>query len=390
MSNLHSKTTTEFFGELEDLALVYIPKAIKQLHPSQLKIKKRLDELRLKIINLSPKLINFINLSNNSYNDLMSNRLEEIIDNIQSTMMLIENDQPFEKITNALDIINNKLFDFENFFKKPIPILIDFNDENYLNTLIGEINNKLSKKDKDILDLRKFSSLPKNLKTIVYRKLIVLRNLIVKDDYDDTQKDQIIYSIAEQFTQQENIKKANEIVQNIENTAQNINISISERNNKEILKAFEDEASELKNEIENLNYIIIILFCIIILTLFMKGVLAIIFEYAFRDIYNIFIFITIIISMTGLLTYVIKERARNVKLYDFYKQRYLELNALPEFISELTSEERRELIKELARTYFNGKKEIQNIDTTDNKMSEISKYTEELKKLADNIKGLIK
>ncbi|MCH7392412.1 hypothetical protein [Acinetobacter dispersus] len=390
MSDLNQKSSEVLAGVLTDLILTKFPTVIESLSSQNSNLRTFLMNTTTEVKNITDKLYEFNELSDDFYEPLLSESFVDLVENIKRVLKRIE-ENDYSKTIGDFAKIESGITQINNIFKKQIPLRDDFENESYINLLIKNINENLSEKDIEFLNLKgRFNILPYEEKEKVYRKLILLRNTIKNNSYDVITKDLILDSINDIFTHHENAIQSQTLVKNLEETAQNINISISERSNKEILKAFEDEAKALKIEIVNLNYLVISLFWLIIAVLFFKGILAIFFDYAFRDVYNIFIFITIVFSMSALLTYVIKERTRNVKLHDFYNRRYLELNALPEFISELTPEERRTLIKELAHAYFNGGQFTPHEDSSESKITELNKQAEDLKKLIENIKSIIK
>lgn len=390
MPDLNPKSSVVLAEVLTDLILTKFPTVIESLSSQNSNFRSFLMDTTTDIKNITDKLYEFKELSDDFYESLLSDQFFDLVENVKWMIKRLE-ENDYSKTIGDFTKIKSSIYQINNIFSREIPLKFNFDDENYLNLLIKNINENLSQEDIKFLNLEvRFNLLPYEEKEKVYRKLILLRNTIVKDTYDVITKQIIIDSINDLFTHHQNSLENQALIKNLQETAQNINISISERSNKEILKAFEIEAKTLKTEIINLNYLVILLFCLIIAVLFFKGILAIFFDYAFRDLYNIFIFISIVFSMSALLTYVIKERARNVKLYDFYNRRYLELNALPEFISELTPEERRTLIKELAHAYFYGGQFTPHVDSSESKITELNKQAEDLKKLIENIKNIIK
>lgn len=385
-----NKSASELLTEIQDFALNTYSFANDNLSPFQIDIINKIKDLQNIILSLSYNFNSFCTLTENFHDDKLKENLNLIFENLKTLKRYLELNESDKKILDSISVIEMNIKTLEYSYRIDIPALKNFDNKEYYEILLNNINSNLDKNDKILLSYDEFHSLPNKTKINIYKKLILLRNLVLKNNFDPINKDLLIDSINNLINQNENIITSINLVKNLEETAHNININISEKNNHKILQAFESEAKDLKENIDNLNYLVFSIFAIIIITLILKGILSIFLDYAFRDLYNIFIFLTIVLSMSGLLTYVIKERARNVKLYDFYKRRYLELNALPEFISELTPEDRRYLIKELTHTYFNGDQGTTQGINNESKITEINKHTEELKKMIENIQGIIK
>ncbi|QUY35608.1 hypothetical protein [Acinetobacter junii] len=385
-----NKSSSELLAEIQELALNTHNYAMEILSPSKINVINKVKNLQKVISSIHNNFNDFSTLTNNFYEETIKEKLNIILSNLEILKQNLDHNAFDEKILETIRVLEMNIKALEYIYRNDVPILKNFDNHEYYEILLKSINSNLDKNDQILLSFNEFHSLPDKTKINIYKKLILLRNLIVKNVFDHINKDLLIDSINYLISLNENIIEGKKLVENLEETAQNININISEKSNEKILQAFKSEATDLKKNIDNLNYLVFSIFFIIIITLIIKGILAIFFDYAFRDLYNIFIFITIVLSMSGLLTYVIKERTRNVKLYDFYQRRYLELNALPEFISELTPEDRRNLIKELTHTYFNGNQCTTQEISNESKITEISKYTEDLKKMIENIQSITK
>lgn len=385
-----NKSSSELLAEIQELALNTHNYAMEILSPSKINVINKVKNLQQVISSMHNNFNDFSTLTNNFYDKTIKEKLNIILSNLEILKQNLDHNAFDEKILETIRVLEMNIKALEHIYKNDVPVLKNFDNQEYYNILLKSINSNLENNDKIPLHFNEFHTLPDKTKINIYKKLILLRNLVVQNTFDHINKDLLIDSINYLISLNENIIEGKKLVENLEETAQNININISEKSNEKILQAFESEAIDLKKNIDNLNYLVFSIFFIIIITLIIKGILAIFFDYAFRDLYNIFIFTTIVLSMTGLLTYVIKERTRNVKLYDFYQRRYLELNALPEFISELTPEDRRHLIKELTHTYFNGNQCTTQEISNESKITEISKYTEELKKMIENIQSITK
>lgn len=228
--------------------------------------------------------------------------------------------------------------------------------------------------------------------------------------------DQIKASIKQFFSSQDkDAGLINKLQSNIDENKElklAINNYLLEREKKD--EELKNSNNELKLEVGNLtvsrivtkfdtesnkNRILIILYSIFIIMLFIIIVLLISAKVIFyfcpkfdlykqiNDPYFIFCFFSLIISISALLTYLIRERKRLIILHDYYKRIHLELDALPEYMVRLTEPQRQELVIDLAKNYFTGlsnDNKINQSPESDN-ASEAVTY---LKILSDNIKSL--
>lgn len=148
-------------------------------------------------------------------------------------------------------------------------------------------------------------------------------------------------------SQVEEIKDSHEILTRIkENKAY--------ENTYELNHGYIDEVDKLYKEINSLNRIIIILFIGIVAIITIKLSLIIFFEDFFRDIYNFLTYLSLLVSFSALITYLIKERSRLIRLHDFFNLTALKLRTLPQYMRELDSKQRQELIVTLSSSFFTG------------------------------------
>ncbi|OOW07693.1 hypothetical protein, partial [Acinetobacter sp. MF4640] len=176
------------------------------------------------------------------------------------------------------------------------------------------------------------------------------------------------------------LKEAKEI-------AHDVKVSITHNNNSKITQHYHNEAGILKLRIKELNNQIISLFILIVFIFLLKLIFRI---DSFENIYTFITFLSIILTITGLITYLIKDYTQCKKLYDFYNIRHLELNALPEYMYELTPEQRKDLIIQLAPIYFIGVNDQKHQNTNNIDFSIIDQKLEEITKIVTKLQSLNK
>ncbi|XZW38029.1 hypothetical protein ACT4WW_07465 [Acinetobacter baumannii] len=161
---------------------------------------------------------------------------------------------------------------------------------------------------------------------------------------------------------EDKLKKLNDIQDTIEEKIKKANEASLIGVNHELLKGYDSEVTKINKVCNRLSVYIIIIFLIIIGTMGFK--LYLIYDYVFnnntshlahlKDHYILFSIFTFILSLAALLTYLIKERSRLLKLHDHFNLTKLELIALPKYMGEFDSNSRIELYKTLAQNYFRG------------------------------------
>ncbi|WP_416660132.1 hypothetical protein [Acinetobacter pittii] len=125
-------------------------------------------------------------------------------------------------------------------------------------------------------------------------------------------------------------------------------------NTYELNKGYIDEADKLYKDIKLLNRIIILLFTGIVAIITTKLALIFFLQEFFKDIYNFLTYLSLLVSASALITYLIKERSRLIKLHDFFNLTALKLSTLPQYMRELDSNQRQDLIINLSSGFFLG------------------------------------
>ncbi|ENX22484.1 hypothetical protein F892_01726 [Acinetobacter vivianii] len=160
-------------------------------------------------------------------------------------------------------------------------------------------------------------------------------------------------------------------------------------NTYELQNGYQDEVANSAKEIKKLNRIIIILFFGIAAIITTKILLIIYMQELFKDIYNFLTYLSLLVTLSALITYFIKERNRLIKLHDYFNLTVLELKTLPQYMRELDSAQRKNLIINLSSSFFRGSNKFlptneqeQSISNTDisNIVSNTIKFLNEQKK----------
>ncbi|MFL9479650.1 hypothetical protein ACKEN4_10440 [Acinetobacter baumannii] len=100
-------------------------------------------------------------------------------------------------------------------------------------------------------------------------------------------------------------------------------------------------------------------------------------------------FSTVILTLSGLLTFLIRERSRLIALQTYCKKNHLELTALPNYLAELSPEQARELRIELAKIYFKGYDDNAKTDGGENSISQLSSTLDQVVKSISEIKNIV-
>ncbi|MGU3289110.1 hypothetical protein ACLBWM_05750 [Acinetobacter radioresistens] len=254
---------------------------------------------------------------------------------------------------------------------------IDHN--NSLNNLSYEFNDSISAQDIDYLynklnnELKNFDAnyvihnyitdeviKDRDTRNDILSKLVEINNLLLKPkDYATGRHIERIISQIENMILnnrqiEENIKEVKEIAQQVSEIEKQFKKNSSIEVNYKLLNGYSIETKNLLNKIESIHKIIILIFIGIISILTFKFILIIFLNDFFKDWFNFFSFITLILTLSALLTYFIKERSRLIKLYDYYNLSKLELSALPDYMNELDRQQRNDLYISLAPNYFRG------------------------------------
>ena len=199
-----------------------------------------------------------------------------------------------------------------------------------------------------------------------------------------------IKQITKQIEDAANISNS---VTQVQEIAQQFKENVSKLASDSLLRLYDTEANKLEKQIYRLNFWIICCITIVILTMCLKLVFIIILSDFFKDVWNFSSFVLLIFSFSALITYLIKDRNRLIKLHNHYNLNSLELAALPSYMGELDKAQRKELYISLAPNYFRGiypeasdkeephKNELESVTKT---INDIQKILQETKNLSKN------
>lgn len=285
-----------------------------------------------------------------------------------------------QDIAIVLRYINNNIknYDTKNVLKN-IVFTDEILDKSLVNKLI-DLYNICTHND----------SKSKSLK--IFENLSILNDLIELNNKKNEINHQIIH--AEEILKNISIRDSQ-----LAEREQKINENFSIATNSKLLKGYSDEVEKISKKIFWLNIFIVILF-ILIIVLFVFKFFVIYGNFItnanhpstqigfFENPWNLLSFFTLILSFSALLTYLIKDRARLIKLHDHFNLNKLELIALPEYMGEFESQQRIDLYISLAPNYFRGvhsnvepNPEIQktNIEGVTKVLDSVSKFTQDIK-----------
>lgn len=306
--------------------------------------------------------------------------------NLSSLFDFLSRSKGIESFGSRYNIDSEKIRKLILLIKSKHPNL---NKENRIESFFNK--NKDTSKSKYVLD-----------------RLFDLLNLHIKEFNEmgiQNKEERILHDIDFFLELEEKSDKVNDLVvqsvrilEEIKEQRDQINENFSVILNSDLLKGYDKETRRLGRKIIFLSFVIFVLFLTII------GL----FIFKFKNLYNYFYeipksnipnffenpwyllsFFTLIFSISALLTYLIKDRNRLIKLYDHFNLNWLELSAMPKYMAELSPDERKYLYITLAPTYFKGfypskdaPSEIQKVD-----IDSISKFLDSISKISQDFKN---
>lgn len=334
----------------------------------------------------------FIDNFNNFGNFLQDSDLSEIKHNIKEIRLTL--DQIIETTINDKDnatlilhkinkLPNIRKFKFFSSEKVTLENLITLSEEvsNFLNLLqIHDLNDFFKELSNDeIKKCREF--------------LIEFYNMENSTSPKNSTK---IIEINDYFKNLLQHKKSNEIDENIEKASQKLTTlktKIGIDSTSKLVEAFNMEANAIDPKISTLSSIIISIFiALILLFIFLLIITFNGIDFSFpSNLYFYHFYISFFLIVTGLLTYLIKERTRLVKHQHYCKITSLEIIALSEYIAQIDSNDKAEdLIIYLADRYFKGPNLSTETASESFDIHLISSKLSELTKIIENIKSINK
>lgn len=345
-------------------------------------------QYRLQLQSLSDNFYKFQKLTNNIYEDELKVKLQELYDSLTDLTSQISRNESLEKIKIYSNKVENKIDSVNEIFKNKIPQNVNIDDGDIIPIIMKEIKKHLPEFDPDNEIEKHYYNLNFYQQKNIYKELANLRNRLVNNDYSLSELESITEPLNNVLTQLTTFDELKQLSEDVKATVKNFNITNTTSNNLNILEIYEVEAKKYDTKISNLELTIYCLFGLLILILSIKFILHLCGVLKVLDLNGFIIFASLIFAITGFLTFLVKERNRFLNIQNFYTRRHLELKALPNYMSELNLDQRRELTIDLANTYFSGKTEEVEKETYQKNVTELNNLIEEFKKLITNIKEI--
>ena len=129
---------------------------------------------------------------------------------------------------------------------------------------------------------------------------------------------------------------------------------IASQSNSKLQQVFDTEAKSLNLKINKLHDAIFAFFGLLLLVIFTASVMVYTHEDLKIERYYIF-YLSTFLTVSAILTYLIKERNRIVKYQHYCQISYLEISALADYTAQLNDKEKVDELKiQLANRYFVG------------------------------------
>lgn len=352
--------------------------------------------------------------------------IKPYIDNFITTYKIKKNLYSYASLTKIKDDLNrivNKLMKLHDSFESDIPLVegidllrkvqsetketlnqfYEYGTENELSeTEFNYLLEEISRIRPDItssINNELYNKLNKTNKIKLSKNLIKIFNKLnnTKTSNDIEEINDLVTNIENIFLWVELDDKSKEIQQSLTQMSENSIIY----NISPITTGYEDECEKLTKKIDALNVIIIRLLCLLITVFLIKiiapfiialilKVMKVDFNYS-NDIYSYVSFISLILSISALTAYFVKDRNRLIKIHDQYKINVLELSTLPKYMGDLDRVQKRQLYIDLSHNFFRGSAPNQdNNKNSNNELEGLSKSIAELSKIVSNLKGIIK
>ncbi|MGQ0788959.1 hypothetical protein ACT4WX_12045 [Acinetobacter baumannii] len=382
------ENTTEENLQLTEAKIVTL---INQMKSNKDIISEESDRIFQKIRSSFPGIRKYIEERKNLYGenlkftiyiyDNILNKLKNIQDNNSDSLVLdpIQESHYFD--IHIWDELSNIEYEVRN------------NLSNYEFELIwDEISNNILNLN-DYSDKKLYTQVSHNDKENLSKTLINLRNNLSintnrNDDLKNSNRNNYL-KILESFNELNKLKSQVEEIKDSHEILTKIKENKAIENTYELQNGYQDEVNNAAKEIKKLNRIIILLFSGIAAIITTKIILIIFLQDLFKDIYNFLTYLSLLLTLSAITTYLIKERNRIIRLHDYFNLTMLELKTLPQYMRELDSTQRKNLIINLSPNFFKGSTKItsiqeqdQNINNADltNIVSNTIKFLNEQKK----------
>lgn len=320
--------------------------------------------------------------------EIIESLYEEILDIHQKVAVVA----PDHEFTNQVNDMSNYVINLAHDYLKNINyIFIDQLNINEFLILDKEINEN-GIRLRDFITYELLENTKSYKKQIIIKNIIDLRNILNsksggENNYRIDGALSQIRSNIELIQLEENIEEIKDTSEILKQVKQNM----TQENNKNLITGYSLEASNLTVKIDDLNKLIVILFTTIIVAIALKTIFIFLCMDSFKNIYSFLTFISLILACSALITYLVKDRNRIIKLHDHYKMNVLELSTMPEYMQELDKKQRQQLTIDLSNNYFRGANHSQ--ETSNDKTSELEglKATiSDIAKMVSDIKETVK
>ncbi|WP_336026322.1 hypothetical protein [Acinetobacter pittii] len=293
--------------------------------------------------------------------DNILNKLKIIHDNNSDSLVLdpIQESHYFEihiwdEFANIEYEVRNNLsnYEFEFIWDEISNNILNLND--YSNK---KLYNDISQNDKENLS-----------KTLINLRNNLSINTNRNDELKNSNRNNYL-KILESFNELNKLKSQVEEIKDSHEILTKIKENKAIENTYELQNGYQDEVNNAAKEIKNLNRIIILLFSGIAAIITTKIILIVFLQDLFNDIYNFLTYLSLLVTLSAITTYLIKERNRIIRLHDYFNLTMLELKTLPQYMRELDSTQRKNLIINLSPNFFKGSTKITSIQEQDQNIS---------------------
>lgn len=174
-------------------------------------------------------------------------------------------------------------------------------------------------------------------------------------------------------------------IEELELKESEVKYSISQNSNNKLREVFGQEALDVEPKIEDIQKNIFRFFALM-LFLLLCMFLYIAFNQDFEIKRFYIIYLSIFLTLTAYLTYLIKERNRLVKYHHYCKISHNEIAALSDYTAQLNDKEKTEDLKiQLAYRYFQGQNYT---DKQGNENQETGMFSKQLNEITNSLKDL--
>lgn len=235
-------------------------------------------------------------------------------------------------------------------------------------------------------------------------KLIGLYNFLISKNEKPIST--IIYfnQFFNELIQNSRVKELEKEIQDLENNRQEslneianlkqkeveVKREIAAQSNYKLQQIFDNEAEKMKPQITWLHRIIVFLFCFLIAIIFLAA--CMIFLKKIQNVSEYYVlYLSTFLTITALLSYLIREKNRIVKYQHYCQISYLEISALSDYTAQLNDKGKSEELKvQLAHRYFQGPNghsdqtaDKKDLDYFSSKVSELTNMVKDIKSLVD-------